>query len=136
MTTRNRWLWFLGALLLLPLAVFCQTNGVPPVPAVPVTDLPKNVAQYWDLGIAFLTPFLVTVIYKTVPKIPKWVLPAITPALGIGLGMLVNWATTADLGWMDMAKAGALAVFVREVVNQAITKRYASDAATAAAPPS
>jgi hypothetical protein len=124
MTTRNRWLWFFG-LMLLPLAVFAQTNTIPTLPA----DLPKTVGQYWDLGIAILTPLIVTGVYKLVPKVPKWVLPAITPLIGIGLGLLVNWLTTANLGWVDMAKAGALAVFIREVINQAITKQMTTPVA-------
>lgn len=130
MTTRNRWLWFFG-LMLVPLAVLAQTNTIPTLPA----DLPKSVGQYWDLGIAILTPLIVTGVYKLVPKVPKWVLPSITPLIGIGLGLLVNWLTTANLGWVDMAKAGALAVFIREVINQAITKQMTTPAPTPPATP-
>lgn len=123
MTTRKQWLWLFG-LILMPLAVLAQTNTIP-VPEIP-GQLPKNLSQYWDLVIAAVTPLLVTGIWKLVPKLPKWVLPTITPLIGIGLGLLVNWLTTANLGWVDMAKAGALAVFIREVINQAITKRLAT----------
>ena len=61
------------------------------------------------------------------PKLPKLVLPSITPLVGIGVGLALNKFAGADLGWYDMGKAGALAVFVREVINQAITKRLASE---------
>jgi hypothetical protein len=123
MTMKNRWLWFCG-LMVLPLAVFAQTNSVP-TPAA----LPKTVAEYWTLLIAGVTPLIVTGVWKLVPKIPTVVLPLMTPVLGIGLGLLINAVSKANLGWVDMASAGALAVFVREVFNQAITKRLA-DAAT------
>lgn len=99
-------------------AVFAQTNSVP-VPA----PLPQTVSQYWDLVIAAVTPLIVTGVWKVVPKIPKWVLPVSTPVIGILLGLAIDKLTTANLGWVDMAKAGALAVFIREVVNQAITKQ-------------
>lgn len=121
MKTKNLWLWLFG-LLMVPVAVLAQTNTVPELPA----DLPKSVSQFWDYGIALVTPLIVTGVYKLVPKIPKWVLPTITPFVGIGLGLGLNALTTADLGWVDMAKAGALAVFVREVINQAVTKNIAS----------
>jgi len=121
MTTKNKWLWFFG-LMLVPLAVLAQTNTVPTLPA----DLPKTVSQYWDLGISIVTPLIVTGVWKFIPKVPKWVLPTITPLIGIGLGLLVNKLANANLGWVDMAKAGALAVFIREVINQAITKHMAA----------
>lgn len=110
--------------MVLPLAVFAQTNSVP-MPAA----LPKTVAEYWTLLIAGVTPLVVTGVWKLVPKIPTVILPLMTPVLGIGLGLLINAVSKANLGWVDMASAGALAVFVREVFNQAITKRLA-DAAT------
>lgn len=118
MTLKHRWLWFCGLLCLAVPAVFAQTNAVP-VPA----PLPQTVSQYWDLVIAAVTPLIVTGVWKLVPKIPKWVLPVSTPVIGILLGLALDKLTSANLGWVDMAKAGALAVFIREVVNQAITKQ-------------
>lgn len=120
MNNNKLWLW-LVALVTLPLVVLAQTN-TNTVP-VPPGDLPATISQYWDLIISVVTPFLVTGIAKLAPKIPKWVLPAVTPVLGIVLGLIYNKVAGANLGWVDMAKLGALAVFVREVVNQAITKQ-------------
>lgn len=117
MRTNQMWFWFM-ALCLLPLTVLGQDTTPEP--------LPQTVSQYWDLGISIVTPLIVTGVYKIVPKIPKWVLPSITPLVGIGLGLAVNRLTDANLGWIDMAKAGALAVFIREVINQAITKQMAA----------
>lgn len=121
MKTKNLWLWLIG-LLMVPLAVLAQTNTPPVLPA----DLPQSVSQFWDYGISLVTPLIVMGVYKLVPKIPKWVLPTITPFVGIGLGLAVNALTSANLGWVDMAKAGALAVFIREVINQAVTKNMFS----------
>lgn len=118
MTIKNRWLWFCGLVVLAAGAAFAQTNTVP-VPA----PLPTNVSQYWDLIIAAVTPLIVTGIWKLVPKIPTWVLPVSTPVIGILLGLGIDALTKANLSWVDMAKAGALAVFIREVVNQAITRQ-------------
>jgi MFS superfamily sulfate permease-like transporter len=102
----------------LTVAAFAQTN------MVPVTaPLPQTVSQYWDLIIAAVTPLIVTGVWKLVPKIPKWVLPVSTPVIGILLGLAMNKLASANLGWVDMAKAGALAVFVREVINQAVTQQ-------------
>jgi hypothetical protein len=123
MKTKNLWLWLIG-LLMVPLAVLAQTNTPPVLPA----DLPQSVSQFWDYGISLVTPLIVMGVYKLVPKIPKWVLPTITPFVGIGLGLAVNALTSANLGWVDMAKAGALAVFIREVINQAVTKNMATPA--------
>lgn len=100
-------------------AVFAQdTNAPAGLPALP-HDLPS----FWKYGVAAVTPVLVWAIHSIVPKIPTVLLPSITPAIGLGLGYAINALAGANLGWVDMAEAGALAVFVREVVNQAITKR-------------
>lgn len=96
--------------------------------------LPKTMGDFWTLGIAAVTPLLVTGIYKLVPKIPKWLLPVLTPFIGIGLGLLLNWLVGQHFAWLDLAKAGALAVFIREVFNQA-TKAALSTSAPTSAPP-
>ena len=125
MKITTKWLWFCG-LLALTFTAFAQTNGVPAAGGV---ALPTSAAGYWTLAIAGITPLIVTGIWKLVPKIPTLVLPLITPFIGIGLGLALNRLTAANLAWMDMAQAGGLAVFIREVFNQAITKRMAVDPA-------
>lgn len=97
-----------------------STNAVPalgPVP-LPTTDL-----DYWDLGIGALSPIVVWALSLIVPKIPRAFLPALTPIVGIGLGLLVNWLASQNMSWFEAAKAGALAVFFREMTNQWVTKR-------------
>jgi len=119
--------WKLVAALLL---VLCSVALVLPAMGADTggtaAPLPQTTANYWDLAISAITPLLVTGIWWLVPKIPKWALPLITPVVGIVLGLLVNWLASANLTYVDMAKAGALAVFVREVFNQAITKNLSA----------
>jgi hypothetical protein len=116
-------LW-LSFMLLTVVAVVAQTNTPPPL-----GELPKDTGAFWDLGIAAVTPVIVWIVSLIMPKIPKVILPSITPVVGIGLGLILNKVAGLDLGWVEMGKAGALAVFIREVVNQGITKRMADDTA-------
>jgi len=79
-------------------------------------------SEYWDVAIMFVSPAVVWAIGRYFPKLPKAWLPLITPVVGILAGLGINIFTNAHLGWWAMAKAGMLAVFVREVTNQTITK--------------
>lgn len=127
MKINYKWLWlFAFGAIIYTFSALAQTN--PPVVLDPTTPapLPNSVSTYWELAIAGISPLIVTGIWKVVPKIPVVVLPLLTPLIGIGLGLLVNKLSSAQLGWVDMAQAGALAVFVREVVNKAATKGLAS----------
>ena len=100
---------------------------VPATQAVEVlmVEAPHALANLWVAAIAVAAPLIVGGINKVVPKIPKVVLPASTPFVGVVLGLLLNWILSADMAWVDAAQAGALAVFVREVWNQAVTKHLA-----------
>lgn len=88
-------------------------------PVGPVEPLPASKSEFWTLAIAAVTPILTALIYKWIPKVPKLLIPALTPVIGIGLGLGINALGKANLGWVDMAQAGALAVFLREIINQA-----------------
>lgn len=113
-------------------AAASATNAVAALPAV--ADLTLSKTQLWALAISAITPLIVGLIYQMVPKIPKFILPAVTPLVGVVMGLVLNWFQKANLGWMDMAQAGALAVFVREVFNQATQATLAKAAAAAPAP--
>lgn len=93
-----------------------QTNSLPNLPGI-ATDT----NTLWVLGISFITPLIVTGIKNVAPKVPGWILPASTPLIGIALGLLLQWLGKANLSWIDMAKAGALAVMIRETWDQATT---------------
>lgn len=87
----------------------------------------------WDLIISSITPVIIWLVAKYVPMVPKMFLPALTPVVGILLGMLLNWLAGLNMSWLEMGKAGALAVFVRETVNQSVKAYIAKQAAEAAA---
>lgn len=99
------------------LALMAQTNNVPPLP-----DLPGTVSEYWKYAIAALTPIIVWGVRKLVPKIPDRLLAASTPFVGLLLGLALNKIASLNLTWVDMTELGALAVFIREVINQNVTK--------------
>lgn len=121
--------WLLVALCaVFALPVLAQVTNVPPV----LPPLPKTVSDYWDLAIGAVSPLIIWGLAKVMPQIPRAFLPVMTPVVGIGVGALVNWLAGQNLGWFEMAKAGALAVFFREVVNQWVTKRMAEQQAPAA----
>lgn len=103
--------------LTLTLTLYAQTNGTPPIDGAP---LPASKGDFWMWAIAGISPLIVTLIKKVAPKIPKLLLPASTPIIGIGLGIVLNKLGASDLGWVDMAQAGALAVFIRETLDQAV----------------
>lgn len=130
MKATNAIKWTLLCVLALPLLVLAQ-DAVDPVG----TDLPQTTAQYWVLGISAVSALIVTGIKKLVTAVPKWVLPTITPLVGIGLGLAMNKLTSLELTWFDAAQAGALAVFIRETFNQTVTKRLAQDKPPAPAAP-
>jgi len=81
--------------------------------------------EYCVLVIAAITPLIIGVVYKILPRIPKVILPSLAPVVGILLGWLINWLGRQNISWLDMAQAGALAVFVREVFTNAVTKQLA-----------
>lgn len=105
----------LFGILMSACAVLAADAALPP--------LPSGTTSYWSYGIAAVTPILVWLIRKAVPTIPTPLLPTATPFIGLALGYALNKLADAHLDWVDMAKAGALAVFIRETVNQLVTKR-------------
>jgi len=92
------------------------TNAFDPATA----PLPTGTTSYWTYAISVVSPIIVWLVRLLVPKIPTVLLPTMTPFVGLALGFALNHLANANLGWVDMAKAGALAVFIREVTNQSI----------------
>lgn len=123
------WLFTLSILLAMPFVCLGQTN-LPPVFDPGTEPLPSDPASYWKYAISLVTPLIVWGITKVAPQIPKMLLPVSTAFIGIALGLLMNAAGATKLAWMDMAQLGALAVFIRETWNQAITKGVMAKAAS------
>jgi len=96
------------------------TNTPPALPDVSGDTIPATRGEFWQWLIAGVAPLIVAGIKAAVPKIPKLLLPVSTPFIGIGLGFALNKLGASDLGWVDMAQAGALAVFIRETLHQTI----------------
>jgi MFS superfamily sulfate permease-like transporter len=103
-------LWFLC------MSTFVVLAQAPETPVAPAMDR----SQLWDYAIAIVSPIIVWGINKIIPNVPKLLLPTITPLVGIGLGYALNYMVGLNMSVIDMAKAGALAVFIREVTNQAL----------------
>lgn len=123
MRTRLTTFWYVASAVAFAgviVSLFAQaTNGVPvPVDTAP---LPQTKSEFWTFAIAFVSPLIVWGVSK-IPDLPKKILPAITPLVGIGLGAGLKWLEAANLTWVDTAQAGALAVFIREVFNQWVTR--------------
>lgn len=109
-------------LLAIPFCVVAQTN-VPPADS----PLPSTTSDFWKYAIAVVVPLIVGGFRKLVPNIPPWLLPVSTPFVGIVLGAALKWLGASDMGWVDMAQAGAMAVMVRESFNQIVSKRMSSE---------
>lgn len=116
-------------LFMASLVSFAQTNAAPGVESGSINEFPTSKDALWSYAISLVAPFVVWLVTKFVPNVPKAFLPAVTPFVGIGLGLALNALAGSNLGWVDMAKAGALAVFVRETVNQMVTKRLQAEPA-------
>ena len=104
-----------------PLMAQTVTNNPPPFDPG-TAPLPKSKAELWTWGISIITPMIVYLFGK-IPQLPRPVLPILTPVIGIILGLTLDKLTSLNLTWWDAAQAGAVAVFIRESVNQLVTKQ-------------
>ena len=84
--------------------------------------LPMSKDQFWAWGIAAVTP-VITWLFGKIPQLPRPVLPVLTPFIGMVLGFILKKAEAAHLSWYSAAAAGSMAVFIRESVNQLVTKQ-------------
>lgn len=101
-----------------------QTNVVPAITdalPVPPGESPFGPA-FWQGVIAAVTPVLVYLLRLMLPHMPKFVLPSVSPFIGVMLGLVLNWLATAGLSWVDSGLAGAAGVAVREIVHNTITQ--------------
>lgn len=103
-------------------AAFAQATNTPPAFDPGTANLPSSKEQFWTWGISLVTPVIIWLVGK-IEKLPRPVLPLLTPVVGIALGLALKHLANLNLGWMDMAQAGTVAVFIREAVNQVITKQ-------------
>ncbi len=111
-------IWFT---LMVVLPAFGQSTNDPAFDPSTAT-LPKSKGEYWTWAISLVTPLIVFGLGK-IPQLPRPLLPIFTPFIGMGLGWALSHIESLHLTWWDSAQAGALAVFIRESVNQVITKQ-------------
>lgn len=86
------------------------------------TPFPNTKEEFWVWAISLVTPAIVWLFGK-IPQLPRPILPMLTPAIGIALGLGLRQLANLHLNWVDMAQAGTVAVFIRETVNQLVTKQ-------------
>ena len=104
-------------------AILAQTNVPPTLP----DSLHTSQAQLWTYAIAVATPLLIQFVKWVVPTVPKMLLPALSPFVGVALGMAFNAVGLANISWVDGAHLGALGVFLRELVDQAAKLRQSQE---------
>lgn len=110
-----------ACLLLLP-SVFAQVTNAAPAFDPATAPLPSGKTEFWTWAISIITPLIVYGFGK-IPQLPRPILPILTPVIGVLLGLIMKKLGALNLSWVDMAQAGAVAVFIRESVNQLITKQ-------------
>ena len=116
------WLWILAVLLVGTFQIWAQVTNAPAGGNGSV--IPTDPTSLWDVGIAVVIPMIVQGIKWLAPKIPSAILPFTTPVLGLIIGLALNYFNIHHFSWWDAAKAGALAVSIREMWNQAVTKNF------------
>lgn len=117
----NTWL-AVFAWLAIGWAAFAQTTNTAPAFDPGTANLPGTKEEFWTWGISLVTPVIIWLVGK-IDKVPRPILPLLTPLVGIVLGLALKHLAALKLGWVDMAQAGTVAVFIRESVNQVITKQ-------------
>lgn len=105
-----------------PFCLLAQTNA-----PTATSPLPATTSEFWQYAIAVVVPLIVGGFRKLVPNIPPWLLPVSTPFVGLALGAGLNAFGASNMGWVDMAQAGAMAVMIRESFNQLIGKRLKAE---------
>lgn len=112
---------------LLPLAVLAQTNMDLVIESSRPPAIPTEINGYWNFAIAALTPIVVWGIRKLMgfigATVPRELLAAISPFVGLGLGLLFDKVGKMNLPWWQPALAGGFGVMIREVINQNVTER-------------
>lgn len=99
------------------------TNGPVPVPVIvdPGAVDTSKYAAIWRLVIGIITPLIILGVSK-IPKLPRNYLPVLAPFVGLLIDWGLSQVNGMHLPWWDAAQAGALGVFIREVINQAVTR--------------
>ena len=117
-------LWSVLFLLLVPFVLIAQDLEVP-VPVV--TDANSLMIYAINATILGLSPWLVSLLWKVYPSIPKPILPLLAPLFGALAGYLLNLAGLEDTNQYLGAAAGAMGLVGRQFVKEAREKQAAAD---------
>lgn len=104
------------------------TNGLSGLPPEidPVTaPLPTTTIEYWQFAIPIVVPLIIAGLKWAGARMPRRVIPFVSPALGLGLGVLMQWLTSQDFSWMTTTVSGLLGgtgTWLREAVDQNIVQ--------------
>ena len=122
MNTRKFFTWLAVitcfAFIIAPLvAQVTNTPGTNLPPVIPGTEgLPLGKDAIWLALIAPIT-FSITWLVGKIPKLPKAILPWLTPVAGIAIGLVMQWATKANWPWWSSAGAGMIATTLYEAIK-------------------
>lgn len=119
---RNNILKWLFAVLLIfcSAAVFAQTNETPVLPTTPDS---VNLLVLFNSLVAVITPIVIAGVKlgasKVLPKLPKAILPALAPFVGMLVAYIFSVCGASDVtvGW-GAALYGLAGVAVREFADQ------------------
>jgi hypothetical protein len=111
---------YLWVLILISVGIYAQTN-TNSLPGFDPSQFPTGDAAI----LAFIPPItaFITWLLGKIPPLPKGLLPWITPALGVGVGYLLQYINGAKLSPALTAAAGGLAVFIYEAAKSALVDK-------------
>lgn len=101
-----------------------QTKATEPVPAtdVPQITVPVQPGNIWatllPLIITAIVPMIIMFTKQWIPKMPSWLIPILTPVLGIAIALVINLMSDTTLPWYTGAILGGLATWLREFYDQ------------------
>lgn len=105
------------ALSLTAVAAWAQANPTPAMPGVP-----PDAVGWVNLLIAGMTPVVIAGIKKLVPNVPSFALPFAAPVVGVLLTQVQAFASGHSANLIVGAVAGAVGLYLREVVDQSKQK--------------
>jgi hypothetical protein len=110
--SKIRALWLLLAIT----AFFSFTVMLLAADGAPASVAPNPLSL--PLLIPFASPLLVAVIKGLAPKVPKVCLPIVTPIIGAGLAIVLQYSAGSTATGLDGAILGAAGVALREGLDQ------------------